>query len=92
MHQTDTDVYVVWCGVIGVAHKCLEQTDDFGVVGFYPRGQEVDMNYGKLDERPAADERISALALPEEDPLFGPDGPLLTCWNSSSAPSSSASP
>lgn len=68
----------------GVAHKCVEQSDDFGVVGFYPRGQSPDMQYGKPDERPAADQRIHDLPLPEEDPLFGVDGPLLTAlWRHS---------
>lgn len=65
----------------GVAHKCLEQSEDFAVVGFYPRGQKVDMQYGKPGERPASDERIRALPLPDEDPLFGAGGPLLTCWH-----------
>jgi uncharacterized protein YjlB len=67
-----------------VAHKCLEQSEDFAVVGFYPRGQKVDMQYGKPGERPASDERIRALPLPDEDPLFGASGPLLTCWHPSS--------
>jgi uncharacterized protein YjlB len=68
-------------GWTGVAHKCLEQSEDFAVVGFYPRGQKVDMQYGKPGERPASDERIRALPLPDEDPLFGAGGPLLTCWH-----------
>ncbi|ELR19809.1 uncharacterized protein ACA1_133110 [Acanthamoeba castellanii str. Neff] len=39
------------------------------------------MQYGKPGERPASDERIRALPLPDEDPLFGASGPLLTCWH-----------
>ncbi|ELR22973.1 cupin domain protein [Acanthamoeba castellanii str. Neff] len=68
----------------GISHKCLEQSEDFAVVGFYPRGQKVDMQYGKRGERPASDERIRALPLPDEDPLFGASGPLLMCWHPSS--------
>lgn len=64
----------------GVAHKCLAQTPDFGVVGFYPAGQNVDMMYGKPEERPTADNRIRALSLPAADPMFGPSGPLVSLW------------
>jgi len=58
----------------------LEKSEDFGVVGFYPEGQKADMQYGEPGERPAADQQIRALPLPKRDPLFGPDGPLFTCW------------
>ncbi len=64
----------------GVAHKNLGSSADFRVVGAYPRGQRPDMCYGKEAERPDADERISAVSLPEGDPVFGADGPLSTHW------------
>lgn len=64
----------------GVAHKNLGASRDFGVVGAYPAGQEYDMNYGKRGERPSADENISRVPLPETDPVFGSDGPLLNYW------------
>jgi uncharacterized protein YjlB len=64
----------------GVAHKNLGASPDFRVVGAYPRGQQWDMNYGKPGERPQADERIARVPLPENDPVYGADGPLQEHW------------
>lgn len=66
----------------GVAHCNEGQSRDFRVVGAYPRGTDMDMNYGQPRERPAADRRIAAVALPERDPVFGASGPLLALWRS----------
>jgi uncharacterized protein YjlB len=63
----------------GVSHKNLGSSN-LGVVGAYPRGQQYDMNYGKAGERPKADYRITAVAMPQEDPLYGPEGPLVRLW------------
>jgi uncharacterized protein YjlB len=66
----------------GVAHKNLESAArDFGVVGAYPSGQHSDMCYGKLGERPGADEQIARVPLPKADPVYGISGPLLKQWN-----------
>ena len=64
----------------GVAHKNLGASSDFVVVGAYPKGQEWDMNYGRPQERPAADENIARVPLPKADPVYGKDGPLLHHW------------
>ena len=64
----------------GVAHKNIWSSHDFRVVGAYPAGQRWDMNYGKEEERPASDHNISAVALPENDPVAGPGGPLMKLW------------
>ena len=64
----------------GVAHKNLGASSDFSVVGAYPKGQQWDMNYGRPQERPAADENIARVPLPESDPVYGKDGPLLRHW------------
>jgi uncharacterized protein YjlB len=64
----------------GVAHKNLGASGDFGVVGAYPSGQRWDMCYGKPGERPRADENIARVPLPETDPVYGADGPLLAHW------------
>ncbi len=64
----------------GVAHKNLDSSDDFGVVGAYPAGQDWDVNYGRAGERPRADERIGRVDLPKEDPVFGAEGPLTEYW------------
>ena len=64
----------------GTGHKKLESSDDFRVVGGYPRGQDWDMCYGKPEERPHSDRNIAAVPLPKADPVYGEDGPLLSHW------------
>eukprot|EP00743_Colponemidia_sp_Colp-15_P009829 GILK01010769.1.p1 GENE.GILK01010769.1~~GILK01010769.1.p1 ORF type:complete len:202 (-),score=5.82 GILK01010769.1:47-604(-) len=65
----------------GVAHKCLQSSSDFSVVGSYPDGQTVDMNYGRSGERPGTVQNISRVSKPSHDPVFGVDGPLNTIWS-----------
>ncbi|HXO96731.1 MAG TPA: hypothetical protein VN857_09120, partial [Chthoniobacterales bacterium] len=69
----------------GVGHKNLGASDDFGVVGAYPGGRHWDLLTGKPGERPKADQNIAALPLPDNDPVYGPDGPLRKIWPSYSA-------
>jgi uncharacterized protein YjlB len=64
----------------GVSHKNNGSTDDFKCVGAYPEGQDYDMNYGKEGERPGTDAKISNVAYPVMDPVFGKDGPLIKEW------------
>jgi uncharacterized protein YjlB len=64
----------------GVAHKLLDSSVDFRVVGAYPAGQSPDMCYGRPGERPAAERRIKGLPDPREDPVQGPDGVLRSLW------------
>jgi uncharacterized protein YjlB len=64
----------------GVAHKCLESSADFRIVGAYPRGQKWDMCYGESGERPAADRNIAGVANPDKDPVQGGTGVLLRFW------------
>lgn len=65
----------------GVAHKNLGASSNFLVVGAYPEGQSWDMNYGKAEERPAADRNIEEVPPPASDPLYGTDGPLVEHWS-----------
>lgn len=65
----------------GVAHKRIDSSGDFRVVGAYPGMAEYDMCYGKPEERPEADRRIASVALPETDPVFGTKGGILAHWN-----------
>lgn len=65
----------------GVAHKRLEESDDFGVVGGYPEGQDWDICYAKPEERPQVDRNIANVPLPQADPIFGHTGPLIERWN-----------
>ena len=64
----------------GVAHKCLQASPDFRVVGAYPEGQRPDMCYGRTEERPDADRRIAAVAEPAKDPVQGKGGALRRLW------------
>ena len=64
----------------GVAHKNLGSSADFRCVGAYPPGQQWDMNYGKAEERPAADNNIAKVPFPKTDPVYGKDGPLIKNW------------
>jgi uncharacterized protein YjlB len=64
----------------GVSHCNKEQSPDFKVVGGYFASQPWDMMYGKQGERPQADRNISQVCLPNTDPVFGSDGPLLKLW------------
>lgn len=64
----------------GVAHKKLADADGFSCLGAYPNGQQYDMQYGRPGDRPQTDENIKRVPLPENDPLYGSDGPLIKDW------------
>lgn len=66
----------------GVAHKNLGSSADFRCIGAYPPGQIWDMNYGKPEERPKADNNIAKVPLPKTDPVYGKEGPLIKSWRS----------
>jgi uncharacterized protein YjlB len=69
----------------GVAHQKIEASGDFAVVGAYPDGREWDLLRGEPSERPQADKNIAALPIPDDDPIYGPEGPLLQIWKARSA-------
>ena len=69
----------------GTAHKLIDASSDFAVVGAYPPGQHADMCYGKPGERPGADERIAEVPIPSTDPVTGTGGGLLDAWKEPSA-------
>ena len=64
----------------GVAHRKMGSSENFGVVGAYPDGREWDLLRGRPGERPQADQNIAALPIPDNDPIYGPEGPLLQIW------------
>ncbi len=64
----------------GVAHKSLEASRDFCAVGAYPSGQQWDTCTGAAGERPRTDANIAKVPLPSADPVYGPNGPLMTHW------------
>lgn len=61
----------------GVAHKNLQSSKDFLVVGGYPYDIDYDM-CKKIDEEKQA--AIHHVQLPKSDPIFGKKGPLLDFW------------
>jgi uncharacterized protein YjlB len=65
----------------GVAHKNLEHSDDYLVIGAYPSGEIWDVHTGIEGERPRSDENITQVELPTSDPVFGARGPLWELWN-----------
>lgn len=65
----------------GTGHKKLSGSPDLVVVGAYPRGQQPDMCTGEPAEHARAVARVARVPLPEADPLFGSDGPLMRQWN-----------
>ncbi len=68
----------------GTAHKNLECSRDFLVVGAYPSGQgHYETNRGDPNEYAESVERIAATPLPETDPIFGKGGPLVRLWDES---------
>jgi uncharacterized protein YjlB len=64
----------------GVGHKNMGSSRHFGVVGAYPDGRECDLLRGRPGERPQADQNIAAIPAPNEDPVYGPNGPLKSIW------------
>jgi uncharacterized protein YjlB len=65
----------------GVAHKRIEEEGGFSCMGAYPDDQQYDIMYGKPEERSQAEENIRRVSLPENDPLYGSDGPLIKNWS-----------
>lgn len=65
----------------GTGHKRLTASGNLVIIGAYPAGQE---NYTICRHRNESTEdvmrMIAAVPLPETDPYYGPDGPLLKIW------------
>lgn len=65
----------------GTGHCRLSSSPDFAICGAYPPGQE---QYATTRANPRASQdeaEISAVPLPETDPVFGPGGPLIAAWS-----------
>ncbi|KAF2462011.1 hypothetical protein BDY21DRAFT_330266 [Lineolata rhizophorae] len=71
----------------GVAHCSVESEGDYRYVGVYPKGAPHWRNeYGKKPMEPGAfDEEIGNVGVPEDDPVSGAGGPLVSIWNEISA-------
>jgi len=64
----------------GVAHRKVSSSSDFSVVGAYPADQNFDLCRGAPEERPRADRNIARVHLPDFDPVYGEDGPMMRKW------------
>jgi uncharacterized protein YjlB len=64
----------------GVPHQKIDGSADFAVVGAYPDGREWDLLRGRTGERPKSDHKIASLPIPDNDPIYGAEGPLRQIW------------
>lgn len=64
----------------GTGHRNEGSSGDFLVVGAYPDGMDWDLRRGDPDQYEEAQRNISAVPLPDADPVFGANGPLSRLW------------
>jgi uncharacterized protein YjlB len=64
----------------GTGHQNLMASDDFLVVGAYPPAGEYDVCRGGKAEHAKALKSIPKTPLPQADPVYGADGPLMRVW------------
>jgi uncharacterized protein YjlB len=64
----------------GTGHKKLGASPDFKVAGAYPNGMSCNLKTGRKEERPAVLNEIKQVPLPEQDPVYGDQGPLIMQW------------
>lgn len=66
----------------GTGHRRIAASPDLLVVGAYPKGGDgsYDRPTPGRASHVAAVEAIAGTPLPEQDPVFGEDGPLMTLW------------
>jgi uncharacterized protein YjlB len=64
----------------GTGHQRLSSSSDLLVIGAYPPDGRYDLCRGSSAEHARALTTIARVPLPETDPLFGTDGPLMKLW------------
>ncbi|WP_416293350.1 cupin domain-containing protein [Paenibacillus illinoisensis] len=65
----------------GTGHKRLEASSDFRIAGAYPGGTSYNTRTGDPAERPEVLREIQGVPIPDTDPVYGNEGPLLELWN-----------
>ncbi|WJH27224.1 cupin domain-containing protein [Paenibacillus sp. CC-CFT742] len=65
----------------GTGHKRLEASSDFRIAGAYPGGTNYNTRTGDPAERPEVLREIQGVPIPDTDPVYGNEGPLLELWN-----------
>ena len=81
----DGDLVAVSAGDVviipaGVAHACIDSSDEFWVGGAYPGGVDYDTVRDDPGALASSQQRIAQVPLPEADPVDGTDGPLVKLW------------
>jgi uncharacterized protein YjlB len=64
----------------GTGHKRLTSTSNFKIVGAYPDGMEYNTMTEKEEDRLLSLKDIPNVPLPDTDPVYGLEGPLLLKW------------
>lgn len=64
----------------GTGHQCLWASPELCVIGAYPKSGTYDLCRGSKAEHARALDSIPRVPLPETDPLYGKDGPLMELW------------
>jgi uncharacterized protein YjlB len=65
----------------GTGHQCLSHSIDLMVIGAYPRTGRYDLCRDNKADHDKAVLSIPQVPLPDSDPVFGRQGPLLRLWN-----------
>ena len=86
----DANVYIFKKGDIlllpaGTAHKRIDATEDFKIIGAYPNGIEPDLQKGNLEEYSQIKKSIAEVTLPEMDPVGKKEGATFEHWKSKRA-------
>lgn len=64
----------------GTAHKKLESTNDFQIVGAYPNGADFDMEKGDEDKYEELKTLSQQVSIPAFDPIDGKQGAVQKYW------------
>ena len=65
----------------GTGHQCVSHSPDLMVIGAYPTSGRYDLCRGSKAEHDKAVTSIPQVPLPDTDPVFGKQGPLLRLWH-----------
>jgi uncharacterized protein YjlB len=77
-HLSAGDVIII---PAGVGHYSVSEHSHYQMVGGYPNGLDWDLKTGlELGERTQILQAISAVKIPEKDPIFGNGGLLFDQW------------
>ena len=78
-HLSAGDVVII---PAGVGHYSVSEHSNYQMVGGYPNGLDWDLKTGlELGERTQILQAITAVEMPEKDPIFGEDGLLFEKWS-----------